>query len=102
MASELLPRAQGPFTNADGSPTVEWYDFLRVLAELLDSATSDAARIAILEAAIAALPAVIVQSVRAGSGVIVDSTDPRNPIVSVSGERGLTHPQVMARVAVGF
>jgi hypothetical protein len=53
MASELLPRPQGPLTDAAGHPLPEWYDFWRALAELLDSA--DAESIAGLQAAVAAL-----------------------------------------------
>lgn len=79
MAAEWLPRAQGPFSNPDGSPTVEWYDFLRALAEALDAATSDAERIAILEQAVAALQE---------AGVTVSITGPATVQVLGNGTDG--------------
>lgn len=68
MASERLPRAQGALTDAAGHPLPEWYDYWRMIGEALDVAESDAERIAILEAAVAALQ-------QAGESVSITGTE---------------------------
>lgn len=56
MASELLPRPQGPlFDPRTGHPLPEWFDFWSAVADAADAAESDAERITLLEAAVAAL-----------------------------------------------
>lgn len=86
MAAEWLPRAQGPFLNADGTPTVEWYDFLRALAEALDSVTSDAERIAILEAAAALQEAGVTVSIIGPASVRVLGSSTDGYVVQLDGD----------------
>lgn len=79
MASELLPRPQGPLTNPDGSPRAEWHDFWRILSELLDTAETDEERIVALEEAVAALQ---------NAGVSVQITGPASVRVMGSAADG--------------